>query len=68
MAGEVAEEYVVVVNGEEQYSIWPGSKAVPAGWRALEVRGSRQECVDHVDEVWTDLRPRSLREFLRGPS
>ncbi len=53
--------HVVVVNDEEQYSIWPAHKTPPDGWRATGVSGSRERCLEHVKEVWTDLRPRSLR-------
>lgn len=64
MTGNAPDEFVVVVNSEEQYSIWPASKAIPSGWKPTEKRGGRQECVDYVNEVWTDMRPRSLREFM----
>jgi MbtH protein len=53
--------YLVVINGEEQYSIWPESRAVPAGWRAVGPRGTKAECLAHIDEVWTDMRPLSMR-------
>jgi MbtH protein len=53
--------YAVVVNDEEQYSIWPVDTEPPAGWRAVGVAGTRQECADHVSRVWTDMRPLSLR-------
>ncbi|MFI9450700.1 MbtH family protein [Amycolatopsis sp. NPDC052450] len=56
--------YQVLINDEEQYSLWPSEKEIPEGWRATGHRGSRQECMDHVDEVWTDMRPRSLRERM----
>jgi MbtH protein len=64
VAGNTPEEFVVVVNGEEQYSIWPGAKSIPRGWRAVGVGGGKQECVDYVNSVWTDMRPKSLREFM----
>jgi MbtH protein len=64
--GNVPDEFVVVVNAEEQYSIWPGFKKVPSGWEILGVRGSKQECIDYINSVWTDMRPRSLREFMRS--
>lgn len=54
----------VVVNDEDQYSLWPLDSQPPAGWRAEGFTGTRQECLDHVDQVWTDMRPRSLRERL----
>ena len=51
----------VVVNDEDQYSLWPADRLLPAGWQAEGFTGSRQECLDHIDEVWTDMRPRSVR-------
>ncbi|HET8641516.1 MAG TPA: MbtH family protein [Pseudonocardiaceae bacterium] len=53
--------YMVVVNGEEQYSIWLADREPPAGWRAEGTEGGRDECLAHIETVWTDLRPRSLR-------
>jgi len=57
-------QYRVVVNAEEQYSIWPVDSDLPAGWRPDGFSGDRAACLAHIDEVWTDLRPRSLREWL----
>ncbi|MEU5902643.1 MULTISPECIES: MbtH family NRPS accessory protein [Streptomyces] len=54
--------YRVVVNDEEQYSIWPLTRDVPAGWHSLEVSGPESRCLDHIAEVWTDMRPLSLRQ------
>ena len=54
--------YAVVVNIEEQYSIWPADREVPAGWRTVGTTGTKQECLDHIGQVWTDMRPASLRE------
>lgn len=56
--------YHVVVNDEEQYSIWPDGSELPAGWHSVGVGGDRASCLAHIDQVWTDLRPRSLREWL----
>ncbi|MGH3379252.1 MAG: MbtH family protein [Actinoallomurus sp.] len=56
--------YRVVVNGEEQYSIWLAEREPPAGWNAEGTEGSREECLAHIGEVWTDMRPRSLREQM----
>jgi MbtH protein len=53
--------YLVVVNGEEQYSLWPAHQELPTGWRAEGTRGSRQACLDHIERVWTDMRPLSQR-------
>lgn len=55
--------YLVVINHEEQYSIWPEYKAIPEGWRAVGKRGPKAECLAYIDEVWTDMRPLSLRQF-----
>lgn len=53
-------EFVVLVNEELQYSLWPASKGVPAGWSITGPRGKRKECLDWISKVWTDMRPRSL--------
>jgi MbtH protein len=58
------DEYEVVINGEEQYSIWPADREVPAGWKALGVRGSKDDCLRRIDELWIDMRPRSLRDAM----
>ncbi|MCG5212979.1 MbtH family NRPS accessory protein [Streptosporangium soli] len=52
--------YTVVVNAEEQYSIWPEVKALPNGWRTIGFSGGREECLAHVAVVWTDIRPKSV--------
>jgi MbtH protein len=54
--------YEVVVNDEEQYSIWPAHKELPAGWRTVGKSGPKQDCLAYIKEVWTDMRPKSLRE------
>lgn len=53
--------YRVVVNDEEQYSIWPADREVPAGWQAAGREGSKDECLAYIRETWTDMRPRSAR-------
>jgi MbtH protein len=58
---EGAERYVVVVNDEEQYSIWRIESPVPSGWQAVGKVGNEKECLDHIERIWTDMRPRSLR-------
>lgn len=58
--------FQVVVNHEEQYSIWPDYKAVPEGWRNAGKSGLKQECLDYIEEVWTDMRPLSLRQKMDG--
>lgn len=57
-------EYEVVVNDEEQHSIWPAHRTPPEGWRGLGVRGSREDCLAHIDKVWTDITPLSVRRSL----
>ena len=66
---EGAEEavYKVVVNHEEQYSIWPASRENPAGWRDAGKVGSKADCLQHIGEVWRDMRPLSLRKKMDGP-
>ena len=54
-------KYQVLVNDEEQYSLWPAGQEVPAGWQPAGFEGTKEQCTDHVDAVWTDMRPRSLR-------
>ena len=54
--------YVVVTNGEEQYSIWPAYREPPAGWTARTPATDKQACLAHIREHWVDMRPRSLRE------
>ncbi|MEO5877709.1 MAG: MbtH family NRPS accessory protein [Streptosporangiaceae bacterium] len=56
--------YDVVINDEEQYSIWRVGREVPAGWRTVGVRGSKDECLGYIEEHWTDMRPRSVREAM----
>ena len=56
--------FVVVMNHEEQYSIWASHRELPAGWRVAGKSGSKAECLEYIDRHWTDLRPKSLREHL----
>lgn len=55
-------DYLVVVNDEEQYSIWLADKAVPAGWKTVGSKGKKADCLKYIGEFWTDMRPKSLRE------
>lgn len=71
MGGQVTERdeedaaiYVVVINREEQYSIWPSHKEMPRGWRAVGKEGRKAECLHYIDQVWTDMRPLSLRQEM----
>jgi MbtH protein len=54
-------EYVVVVNGEEQYSIWPAKRDIPSGWTLVGPTGDKKACLDYIQEHWTDMRPLSAR-------
>jgi MbtH protein len=56
--------YKVVVNHEEQYSIWRADKENPLGWRDGGRTGTKDECLAHIKEVWTDMRPLSLRQAM----
>ena len=56
--------YKLVVNHEEQYSIWPADKEIPLGWRDVGKTGTKAECLAYVKEVWTDMRPLSLRKKM----
>ncbi|MDT0380776.1 MbtH family NRPS accessory protein [Streptomyces sp. DSM 42041] len=58
--------YQVVLNDEEQYSVWPADRGLPAGWRAEGTTGDREACLRHIDAVWTDMRPLGLRRQLDG--
>jgi len=56
--------HVVVRNAEEQYSIWVAERAVPQGWEKVGKIGTKAECLAYIDEVWTDMRPLSLRRAM----
>ena len=56
--------FQVVVNHEEQYSIWPDYKAVPEGWRTVGKSRLKKECLSYIEETWTDMRPLSLRKKM----
>lgn len=58
--------YVVVVNDEEQFSIWLEERPLPPGWRDAGYRGSRTACLDHIERTWTDMRPLSVRNAIDG--
>ncbi len=55
---------MVVRNDEEQYSVWLAARELPPGWHATGVQGTRAECLDHIGQVWTDMRPKSLRDAM----
>lgn len=56
--------YKVVVNHEEQYSLWPTDRENPPGWREAGCSGSKAECLAYIEKVWTDMRPLSLRQRM----
>ena len=56
--------YKVVINHEEQYSIWLADRMNPSGWDDAGKQGTKQECLDYIREVWTDMRPLSLRKSM----
>lgn len=56
----------VVINIEEQYSIWPTYKAIPSGWKEVGFQGDKQSCLQFIQENWTDMRPASLKQFQQA--
>lgn len=56
--------YVVVVNHEEQYSIWLEGRPLPLGWQSVGKSGTKEECLNYIKEVWTDMRPLSVRRRM----
>lgn len=59
-------EYIVLINSEEQYSLWPRAKTIPIGWQQVGEAGSKQACLDYIKQVWVDLTPLSVRKTLEG--
>jgi len=57
--------YYVVINEEEQHSIWPENLSIPKGWKSLGFKGNKETCLAHIKEVWKDMRPLSLRNKMR---
>ncbi|MED5431719.1 MAG: MbtH family NRPS accessory protein [Pseudomonadota bacterium] len=55
-------EFTVVINDQEHYSIWPTYRPVPAGWQTVGVTGNKSDCLAHINDVWTDQRPKRLRD------
>ena len=56
--------YLVVVNHEEQYSVWPDGRTIPLGWTATGFSGDKDACLRNIDEIWRDMRPLSLRKRM----
>jgi MbtH protein len=65
---EEAAIYTVVVNHEEQYSIWPSHRELPRGWLSAGKEGRKAECLRYIEQVWTDMRPLSLRRKMERSS
>ena len=63
---EQRELFKVVMNHEEQYSIWFADREPPAGWKAVGKQGKKPECLAYIKEVWTDMRPLSLRKAMEA--
>jgi MbtH protein len=59
-------EYLVLVNHELQYSLWPSFREIPNGWTATGPRGKRKECLDWIETNWTDMRPKSLVDAMEA--
>lgn len=57
-------DFLVLVNDEGQYSLWPSHLEIPAGWRPTGPSGARKVCLDWIDEHWTDMRPKSLVDAM----
>lgn len=60
--------YLVLINDEGQHSIWPSFIEVPAGWTIAYLQGTRQDCLDYIDQCWTDMRPQSLINAMNNQS
>ncbi len=60
---DASQDFEVVMNAEEQYSIWPSGRELPAGWSLAGFRGPKSDCLAHIDTVWTDITPLSARLF-----
>lgn len=58
--------FKVLVNHEEQYSLWPADLPVPGGWTETGQKGPKAECDEYIERVWTDMRPKSLRDWMEG--
>ena len=58
------DDYIVVMNDEEQYSIWSTDRQVPAGWAIQPMKGSKEACLDYIKTHWTDMRPASLKRQM----
>ncbi|MBV8223658.1 MAG: MbtH family protein [Verrucomicrobia bacterium] len=60
--------YIVLINDEGQYSLWPDFVEIPAGWTSVHQQDTRQACLDYINQNWTDMRPRSLIQSMNASS
>jgi MbtH protein len=65
---EDTQSYKVVVNHEEQYSIWPADRELPSGWKDAGHSGRKADCLEFIKQVWTDMRPLSVRQRMDNKS
>jgi MbtH protein len=61
---EDSEEYICLINDEEQYSLWFAWKEIPSGWKQIGPKDSKEEVLKYIKTVWTDMRPKSLRSYM----
>jgi MbtH protein len=66
MVNDNDDQWVVVINHEEQYSVYPADLPSPPGWHAIGFAGTRDACLDHIEVIWTDMRPLSVRRAIAG--
>ena len=59
-------EFVVLINHEEQHSIWPSAQPVPAGWKQIGPTGPKADCLAFIEQNWTDMRPKSLQDAMKA--
>jgi MbtH protein len=59
-------KYLVLVNHENQYSLWPAFREIPEGWTPVGPSGKRQDCLNWIDANWTDMRPKSLVDAMKA--
>jgi MbtH protein len=60
--------FKVLINHEEQYSLWPAYRTIPGGWSDAGIEGNKAFCLDYINQHWTDMRPLSLRKILDNPT
>ncbi|MEV0266902.1 MbtH family protein [Streptomyces sp. NPDC050617] len=68
MTDAIGSTHIVVVNDQEQHSIWPAARELPDGWRDLGGPQTREACLDHIEQIWTDIRPLYARKASTTPA